>query len=73
MNPIQENAIREANNYLKAAGLPLYFPAEEVSKTLRHAKRAIENWCDLFPDKKDALDTIAIEAIQDTLRSLELE
>ena len=40
---------------------------EQMREALRHAKRAIENWCDLFPDKKDALDTIAIEAIKASL------
>jgi hypothetical protein len=30
---------------------------------LRHAERALRNWIELHPDNKDALDTIAIEAI----------
>lgn len=36
---------------------------EDVRRALTSAKRALENWCALHPDQKDALDTIAFEAI----------
>jgi hypothetical protein len=39
----------------------------QMRKALRYAQQAIENWCDAIPESKDALDTIALEAIQAAL------
>ncbi len=41
----------------------------DVRRALASAKRALENWCDLHPDQRDALDTIAFEAIDAVLQA----
>lgn len=41
---------------------------DEMREALRHADRALKNWIELLPDCKDALDTIAIEAIEASLK-----
>ena len=46
---------------------------EDVRRALTSAKRALENWCALHPDQKDALDTIAFEAIDSALSARQVQ
>lgn len=41
---------------------------DAVRGALRHADRALNNWIALHPGNKDALDTIALEAIDAALK-----
>ena len=45
MNPVQENAIREADNYLKAAGLPTYTQVT-AEPTEEQIAAAVKVWFD---------------------------
>lgn len=67
-----EKRIREAlasgksfsDNDLRA----LLADLDAMRGALRHADRALNNWIDLHPENKDALDTIALEAIDAALK-----
>jgi len=48
-------------------------PTESAIRALSSAKRALMNWCNLHPDEKGALDTIALEAIDKALTAAQAE
>jgi hypothetical protein len=53
--------------------LQLVQTAESAIRALSSAKRALMNWCNLHPDEKGALDTIALEAIDKALTAAQAE
>ena len=57
------------DNHLNVSDLrALLADLDEMRAALRHADRSLNNWIALHPDNKDALDTIALEAIDAVLK-----